>query len=69
MAKSKPNSIKTLVSKALIDIEISHKEFISILKEKYEYEKIKENIRKVSEKLEEKQENVRLNGVRSREIP
>ena len=69
MAKSKPNSIKTLVSKALIDIEISHKEFISILKEKHKYEKIKENIRNVSEKLEEKQENVRLNGVRSREIP
>ena len=34
LAKSKLNSIETLVSKALIDMEISHEEFITILKEK-----------------------------------
>ena len=34
LAKSKLNSLETLVSKALIDVEISHKEFITILKEK-----------------------------------
>ena len=50
-------------------MEISHKEFIKILKEKDKYEKMKENVRKVSEKLEEKQENMRLNSVNSREIP
>ena len=33
-AKSKLNSIGTLVSQALIDMEISHKEFITTLKEK-----------------------------------
>ena len=69
LAKSKLNSIETLVSQALIDMEISHKEFITILKEKDKYEKMKENVRNVSEKLEEKQENMRLNSVNSREIP
>ena len=34
LAKSKLNSIETLVSQALSDIEISHEEFITILKEK-----------------------------------
>ena len=35
----KVNSIETLVSQALIDIEISHEEFIAILNEKDKYEK------------------------------
>ena len=35
-------------------MEISHEEFITILKEKDKYEKVKENLRKVNEKLEEK---------------
>ena len=47
-------------------MEISHEEFITILKEKDKYEKMKENVRNVSEKLEEKQENVRLNSVNSK---
>ena len=34
LAKSKLNSIKILLSQALVDIEISHEEFIRILKEK-----------------------------------
>ena len=66
LAKSKLDSIETLVSQALIDMEISHEEFITILKEKDKYEKMKENVRNVSEKLEEKQENMRLNSVNSR---
>ena len=61
-AKIKLNSIETLVSQALIDIEISHEEFITILKEKDKYEKMKENVENVSEK----QENMRLNSVNSR---
>ena len=60
--KSKLNSIETLVSQALIDIEISYEEFITILREKDKYEKMKENVRNVSEK----QENTRLNSVYSR---
>ena len=66
LAKSKLNSIETLVSQAPIDLEISHEEIITTLKEKDKYEKIKENLRNVSEKLEEKQENMRLNSVISR---
>ena len=34
LAKSKLNSIETLISQALIDMGISHKEFVRILKEK-----------------------------------
>ena len=46
LAKSKLNSIETLISQALIDMEISHEEFIStILNEKHKYEKMKENLR------------------------
>ena len=66
LAKSKLSNIESLVSQALIDMEISHKEFITILKEKDKYEKMKENVRNLSEKLEEKQENMRINSVSSR---
>ena len=66
LAKSKLNSIETLVSQALSDMEISHEEFITILKEKDKYEKRKENVRNLSENLEEKAENMRLNSVNSR---
>ena len=45
----------------MIDMEISHEEFITILKEKDKYEKIKENVRNVNEK----QENMRLNSMNS----
>ena len=34
LAKSKLNSVETLISQALIDMEISHEEFIGTLKEK-----------------------------------
>ena len=50
LAKSKLNSTETLVSQALIDMEISHEEFNVIIREKQKYEKIKENVRNVSEK-------------------
>ena len=50
-------------------MEISHKEFITIFKEKGKYEKMKENVKNMSEKLEEKQESMRLNSLNSREIP
>ena len=38
LAKSKLNSIETLISQALIDLNISHEQFITILKEKDTYE-------------------------------
>ena len=45
LAKGKLNSIETLVLQALIDMEISHEEFLTILKEKDKYEKMTENLR------------------------
>ena len=45
LAKSKFNSIEILISEALIDMNISHEEFITIFKEKDRYEKMKENKR------------------------
>ena len=41
--KGKLNSIDTLISQALIDMDISHEELITILKEKDRYEMMKEN--------------------------
>ena len=59
LAKSKLNCIETLISQALIDLEISHKEFKTIINEK-KYEKIKESIRVMkSSELIENNENIR----------
>ena len=52
LAKSKLDSIETLVSQALIGMEISHKEFNAIIKEKQKYERMKENVRNISKKQE-----------------
>ena len=52
LAKSKLNSIETLISQALIDMEISQEEFVTILKEKDKHEKMKENLRSKNEKRE-----------------
>ena len=61
-AKSKLSSIETLISQALIDMEISHEEFVTILKEKDRYEKMKENLRSENEKYE----IMRLSSIKSR---
>ena len=52
LARSKLNSIETLVSQALIDLEISHEEFVTSFSEKDKYEKMKENMRSENEKQE-----------------
>ena len=62
LAKSKLNSIETLISQALIDMEISREEFVAIFREKDKYEKRKGNLR--SE--DEKQEIMRLSRVKSK---
>ena len=59
LAKNKFNSIENLLSQALLDMEISHKEFVSALKEKDKCMKMKENIRNTNKKFE----NTRLNSV------
>ena len=62
LAKSKLNSIETLISQALIDMEISHEEFIAIFKEKDKCEKMKESLRRENEQ----QEIIRLSSVKSK---
>ena len=62
LAKSKLNSIETFVSQVLIDMEISHEEFITILKEKDQYEKMKDNLRSENEKYE----IMRLSSIKSK---
>ena len=53
LAKSHFSSIETLISQALFDMDISHKEFVIILMEKHKYEKMKENLRSENEDLYE----------------
>ena len=62
LAKSKLNSIEPLVSQALIDMKISHEEFITILKEKDKYEKMKDNLRGKNEKYK----IMRLSSIKSK---
>ena len=53
LAKSKLNSIETLMSQALIDLDISHEEFKIIVDEKEKYDQIqimKESIRNKKDK-------------------
>ena len=50
--KSKLNSTENLISQAVIDMEISYKEFIAIFTEKDKYEKMEENLRSENEKQE-----------------
>ena len=45
LAKSKLNSIESLMSQALIDLDISHEEFKTIVDEKEKYDQIEESIR------------------------
>ena len=59
LTKSKLYSTKNLVSQALIDMEINHEEFNAIIREKQNYERMKENVKNISEK----QEKTRLNSV------
>ena len=53
LAQSNLNGIETLISQALIDLENSHEEFVTILNENEKYEKMKEDLRtmKSSEEL------------------
>ena len=52
LAKSKLNSIETLVSQSLIDLGISHKEFKTIVNEKEKHEQMKESVRNIENRNE-----------------
>ena len=59
--KSKLNSIETLISHTLIDLEVSHEEFKTIVEEKEKYEIMEERIRmmKSSDELIENNQNIK----------
>ena len=61
LAESKFNSIETLIPQTLNDLDISHKEFITIFKEKDKYERMKYNL--ISENGDEKQETIKLSSI------
>ena len=64
LAKSKFNSIEILISQALIDMNISHEEFVTIFKEKDRHEKMKENIKDKNE--HEKQEIIKMSSIKQK---
>ena len=64
LAENKFHSIETLISQALGDLDITHEEFIMILKEKDKYEKMKYNL--ISENGDEKQEIVKISSIRKK---
>ena len=45
LARSKVNSIKALISQALINNEISHEDFMKIINEEKNYRELKESLR------------------------
>ena len=63
LAKSKLNSIETLMSQALINLGKSHEEFTTIFNEKEKYEEMKENIRntKSRDELSENSRDIKEN--------
>ena len=63
LAKSKLNTVETLISKALIDMDISHREFVTILNEKDKHEKMKNNLMSKNKKS---YKIMRLSGVKSK---
>ena len=63
LARSKLNSIDAWISQALIDMDGSHEEFITILKEKDRYDMMKDNLR---DKNEESYKIIKFNNEKSK---
>ena len=61
---SRLNSIETLISHTLIDLEVSHEEFKTIVEQKEKYEIMEERIRmmKSSDELIENNQNIEKNN-------
>ena len=49
LAKSKLNSIESKISEALINNQISHEDFITIINEERNYRELKESIRMIKD--------------------
>ena len=57
LVRNKLNIVETLLSSALSDLDISHKEFAKIIDGKVKYEEIKENIKNVKHEDLNKENN------------
>ena len=64
LAKSKLNSIETLMSQALIDLDISHEESKTTVNEKGKYEQMKDIIKNIKsrDELSENRRDIRKNS-------
>ena len=63
LAKNKLNNIETLISQALIGMDISQKECNTILNETDKYQKMKDDLRSKNKKSHE---SMRLSSVKSK---
>ena len=57
LARSKLNSIKIKISEALINSEISHEDFITIINEEKKYRELKESIRMMNSQRSDTEKN------------
>ena len=57
LARSKLDSIESKISEALIDNEISHEDFITIINEERNYRELKESIRMMNTEVIQKKLN------------
>ena len=69
LARSKLNSIESKISEALINNEISHEDFMTIINEEKKYREIKESIRMMNnqksdvEKINQIEEGKKINEI------
>ena len=54
LARSKTNSIESKISEALINNEISHEDYMTIINEERNYRELKESIRMIKDQEDEK---------------
>ena len=57
LARSKLNSIESKISEALINNEISHEDFMTILNEEKKYRELKESIRMMNSQRSDAEKN------------
>ena len=57
LARSKSNSIESKISEALINNEISHENFVTIINEETKYRELKESIRMMNSQRSDTKKN------------
>ena len=57
LARSKLNSIESKISKALINNELSHEDFLTIIEEEKKYRELQESIRMMNSQRNDAEKN------------